>query len=495
MRRIMLLLLLLGILTGCLPVGRSPAGPTSEMTLAVLDVGQGLAVAIVTPDGHALVYDAGNSRQDAERVIIPFLRAHGIERLDYAVLSHPDQDHVGGMPALLANFPVAAYVDPVLPSTNRAYAETLRLVAEKGIRPIRAERGLVLPLGEQVTARVLWPERPFLRAPDGTVSDNDNCVVLLVEYGAIRILLPGDLEERGEAELVTRDGEGLHADILVVGHHGSRTSSSEPFLAVVRPAVALISVGAGNPYGHPHRVTLDRLRRAGAQTYRTDLDGSILVVTDGSSTRSGQRGHPHDRLTTLGDGRPLRDDRRGAGTRCAGLRRWAATRRATHRASLGTPRGCAARHSGARYRSRTGAPERDRATAATIVRGGGSVTIWRFSVMSLLVMLLAAGCLPFGRATPTMTPTLVPTPTSLPVLPVVTPTPAPANLSSMTPTPTAPAAQPTGDGTTYVVQPGDTLYSIAVRFGVSLQALIEANQIEDPNQLQAGQVLVIPRRQ
>jgi competence protein ComEC len=113
------------------------------------------------------------------------------------------------------------------------------------------------------------------------VSDNDNCVVLLVEYGAIRILLPGDLEERGEAELVTRDGEGLHADILVVGHHGSRTSSSEPFLAVVRPAVALISVGAGNPYGHPHRVTLDRLRRAGAQTYRTDLDGSILVVTDG----------------------------------------------------------------------------------------------------------------------------------------------------------------------------------------------------------------------
>jgi LysM repeat protein len=123
------------------------------------------------------------------------------------------------------------------------------------------------------------------------------------------------------------------------------------------------------------------------------------------------------------------------------------------------------------------------------------MTMWRLGVVSLLVVLLAAGCLPFGRATPTMTPTLVPTPTSLPVLPVVTPTPAPANLSSMTPTPTAPAAQPTGDGTTYVVQPGDTLYSIAVRFGVSLQALIEANQIEDPNQLQAGQVLVIPRRQ
>ncbi|MBO9306459.1 LysM peptidoglycan-binding domain-containing protein [Thermomicrobium sp.] len=123
------------------------------------------------------------------------------------------------------------------------------------------------------------------------------------------------------------------------------------------------------------------------------------------------------------------------------------------------------------------------------------MTMWRLGVVSLLVVLLAAGCLPFGRATPTVTPTLVPTPTSLPVLPVVTPTPAPANLSSMTPTPTAPAAQPTREGTTYVVQPGDTLYTIAVRFGVSLQALIEANQIEDPNQLQAGQVLVIPRQQ
>jgi LysM repeat protein len=123
------------------------------------------------------------------------------------------------------------------------------------------------------------------------------------------------------------------------------------------------------------------------------------------------------------------------------------------------------------------------------------MTMWRLGVVSLLVVLLAAGCLPFGRATPTVTPTFVPTPTSLPVLPVVTPTPAPANLSSMTPNPTAPAAQPTREGTTYVVQPGDTLYTIAVRFGVSLQALIEANRIEDPNQLQAGQVLVIPRQQ
>ncbi len=111
----------------------------------------------------------------------------------------------------------------------------------------------------------------------------------------------------------------------------------------------------------------------------------------------------------------------------------------------------------------------------------------------LASMVLATGCLPFSRAVPTVTPTVVPTATPLPALPIVTPTPPPPSLLAPTPT-VVPAAPVTpGSGTTYVVQPGDTLYSIAVRFGVSLQALIEANRIEDPNQLQAGQVLVIPR--
>ncbi len=113
--------------------------------------------------------------------------------------------------------------------------------------------------------------------------------------------------------------------------------------------------------------------------------------------------------------------------------------------------------------------------------------------LALVSALLALGCLPFGRTIPTVTPTALPTPTPLPVLPIVTPTPPPPSFRAPTPT-VAPAAPMTpGSGTTYVVQPGDTLYSIAVRFGVSLQALIEANGIEDPNRLQAGQVLVIPR--
>ncbi|MCX7622151.1 MAG: LysM domain-containing protein [Thermomicrobium sp.] len=117
----------------------------------------------------------------------------------------------------------------------------------------------------------------------------------------------------------------------------------------------------------------------------------------------------------------------------------------------------------------------------------------RVLLLLAMVPLLVAACSPLGRATPTVTPAVVPTPTPFPVLPIVTPTPPPPSLVPPTPTPSAPGAGTATDGNTYVVQPGDTLYSIAVRFGVSLEALIEANGIEDPNRLQAGQVLVIPR--
>lgn len=272
-----LILVLLILFPACSGIGRlSPSPP--ELTVAVLDVGQGLAVAVITDEKQALLYDAGNSRDDAERVILPFLREHGVQQLDYLVLSHPDQDHIGGMSAVLQGIWVRTFVDPVLPTTNRAYAEVLRLVGEQRSRPLRAVRGTTFQIGTRVQARILWPKRPFLRNTSGEIADNDNSVVLLIEHPSVRIVLPGDLEFHGEEALVQREAGSLPADILVVGHHGSRTSTSMTFLSAVRPAVAVISVGAGNRYGHPHDETIQRLFAIGAQVFRTDVDGTVIVT-------------------------------------------------------------------------------------------------------------------------------------------------------------------------------------------------------------------------
>ncbi|GBD16062.1 ComE operon protein 3 [bacterium HR26] len=258
---------------------------SGQTTIAFLDVGQALAVAVVTTDGHALLYDAGNSARDVREVIAPFFEARGVTRLDYLLLSHPDQDHVGGMPAVIEAFPIGTFLDPALPSTNLAYLETLERVADRGIPAQRARRGQAFTLGEQVRFEILWPRDPLLRAEGDEVADNDNALVVRLVHGAVTILLTGDIEAPAEHELVVLEGDGLRAPVLQVPHHGSQTSTTPELLEAVRPEVSVISAGAGNPYGHPHAEVVNRLRAAGSAVYRTDVDGTVIIETDGASYR------------------------------------------------------------------------------------------------------------------------------------------------------------------------------------------------------------------
>lgn len=262
-----------------------PGGGSGQTTIAFLDVGQALAVAVVTADGHALLYDAGNSARDVREVIAPFFEARGVTRLDYLLLSHPDQDHVGGMPAVIDAFPIGAFLDPALPSTNLAYLETLERVADRGIPAQRARRGQSFLLGEQVRLEILWPRDPLLQDESGEVADNDNALVVRVVDGAVTVLLTGDIEAPAEHELVALEGGGLRAPVLQVPHHGSQTSTTPELLEAVRPQIAVISAGAGNPYGHPHAEVVNRLRAAGSAVYRTDVDGTVIIETDGASYR------------------------------------------------------------------------------------------------------------------------------------------------------------------------------------------------------------------
>ena len=258
-----------------------PESTEPPLLFSVIDVGQGACVVVVTPDGRTLVADVGRSQERVRRVVIPYLREQGVERIDYLVATNPDQDHIGGMPAILEEMEVGAWVDPVVATTNQTYAESLELVDSLGIEAIRARRGMTLDMGPEIMAEILWPVDPLML--DGTTeSRNDNSIVIRITYGDVSFLISGDVEEPAEQALVDADDdEQLRADVMTVPHHGSRTSSTAGFLDAISPTVAIIPVGLDNQYGHPHDEAVQRLRFRSIRVYRTDLDGTVEVRSNG----------------------------------------------------------------------------------------------------------------------------------------------------------------------------------------------------------------------
>ena len=250
------------------------------MELHVIDVGQGDAVAIRTPRGRWILTDAGRAWPggDAGRAtVIPYLRVYG-GAIALFVLTHPHADHVGGAASVFRALHPRDYWDGAFAGTSEPYLASLLAADSARVPWHRAHPGDSLAV-DGVILRVLAPDSTWtvqLRDP------NAASVVTRIEYGATRFLLMGDAEHGEEDRLLARDPGALRADVLKVGHHGSRTSSGDEFLAAVRPRLAIISVGAGNMYGHPDREILDALTRAGASVLRTDALGSIIVRSDGA---------------------------------------------------------------------------------------------------------------------------------------------------------------------------------------------------------------------
>lgn len=279
-------LLLVGWLALFLTAEQSEAPGTAARTgqtiLAALDIGQGDSIFVLSPSRKTMLIDAGNGRSDVEDVILPYLESRGVSRIDYLVLTHPDQDHVGGMPVLLDSIEVGSFLDSVQPgATNRAYAETLRKVRDKRINAVRVRTGMpAIDLGPPVSAEILGPTDPLITSGDS--ESNNNSVVLRLVHGSVSALLTADIEEEAEQRIIA-SGMNLRSDILKVAHHGSRYGTSGVLLDFARPEVALISVGAGNPYDHPHPQLLERLSERGIDVLRTDQLGTIEVQIDGQS--------------------------------------------------------------------------------------------------------------------------------------------------------------------------------------------------------------------
>jgi competence protein ComEC len=260
--------------------------PDGRLRIVMLDVGQGEAVLVRGPDGAALLVDAGGGgpgrANRGERVVLPALRHLGVTRLRALALTHRDPDHAGGLLAVLAGLPV----DEVWLPAGGAAAGWEAALDGVGARWRALARGDRLAVGPLDVA-VLHPPRPAAGGPGGAeagpgaLDANNGSLVLRVEWGLAAVLLMGDAEAPVERALLAA-GLPLASPVLKVGHHGSRHATGAPFLAAVGPRLALVSAGAGNPFGHPTRDALGRLGRAGAEPARTDQDGAVEVWSDGT---------------------------------------------------------------------------------------------------------------------------------------------------------------------------------------------------------------------
>jgi competence protein ComEC len=281
------------LIVAALVVATFPFPPThaaGQLESNILDVGQGDSIFPVSPHGKTMLIDGGGAfrgfpgREEhtgtdpGEEAVSPYLWSRGFKRIDVVALTHAHQDHLGGLTAILENFKVnelwlGREVD------SRALSQ-LEAVARQRRTQIKHEiRGETFAW-DGVEGEFLWPEIGATEiAPS---AKNNDSLDLRLKFGDRTLLFPGDAEKAVERSMLSENDEAsFHADILKIGHHGSKNSTTPDFLSAVNPQIAIISSGEGNPYGHPRPEILDRLQTARVRTLRTDTNGAIHILTDG----------------------------------------------------------------------------------------------------------------------------------------------------------------------------------------------------------------------
>jgi len=253
--------------------GSGIGSATENLTVHFIDVGQGDAILLEYGDREMLV-DAGDNGKGDD--VANFVKGEGVTSLDYVVATHPHADHIGGMSVILDEFPIGNFIDSGYPHTTKTYEDMLNKIDSKNIPFTTVKRGDKIDFASGITVEVLNPGSSYF-----TDDLNQNSVVLKVTDGQVSFLLMGDAGIEAE-NAIMHDRYDVDADILKVGHHGSRTASGATFISAVSPDVSVIEVGEDNDYGHPHAEALEILQKA-STIYRTDYDGTVTVTTDGST--------------------------------------------------------------------------------------------------------------------------------------------------------------------------------------------------------------------
>ena len=243
--------------------------PSEDLKVHFLDVGQGDSIFIELPTNETILIDA--SIKDASNKIINYLREENVSKIDYVFATHPHSDHIGGMSAVIKAFDIGQIYMPKAVTTTKTYENLLLTIKDKNLKIKTAKAVNTIIDTDDLKLVVLAPNQ------DSYESLNNYSIVLKLTYKEKSFLFMGDAETLSEKE-ITGD---VQADVLKVGHHGSRTSTSQAFLNKVNPSYAVISVGLNNDYKHPHQEVIDRLEKKNIKIYRTDQNGDIIFTTDG----------------------------------------------------------------------------------------------------------------------------------------------------------------------------------------------------------------------
>ncbi len=249
------------------------------LTVAFLDVGVGDAIYIEAPNGNRMLVDGGPDRSVVRELskLMPFYE----RSIDVVLATHPDKDHIGGLIDVLRNYDVKNIVTTGATSTtdtDEAFKKAIKDEEKSGAENVVARRGTIIELSPEVFFSILYPIS--IHAKDPT---NDTSVVGILYYGNESFMLTGDAPQKVEKYLVATDGKNLKATVLKLGHHGSKTSSSESFLGNVSPDYAIISTAKKNRYGHPHKEVIDLLKKYNIPTIATYDSGTVIFKTGGET--------------------------------------------------------------------------------------------------------------------------------------------------------------------------------------------------------------------
>lgn len=249
--------------------------PTDEkLMISYMDVGQGDA-AYINVNGNDILIDAGPRSNSKE--LLEQLKAKNIDDFEVVIATHPHEDHIGGMVDVFKEYKVKSFYSPKVTHTTKTYENLVKAVKDEGLKINELKGGMVIDLGNEANFEVFTPQNSNYEEL------NDYSPIMKLNFDETSYLFTGDAEKIAENEALTKYKASLDSDVIKLGHHGSSSSSSPAFIEAVSPKYGIISCAKDNKYGHPHRETLDIIKKYNIKTFRTDTDGEIILTSDGKN--------------------------------------------------------------------------------------------------------------------------------------------------------------------------------------------------------------------